>query len=72
MNDENLAADRATGFVFDDAARHALGARIHDACEFYRHGGAAWTKVQQRAMRQDFSWDDSAAHYEQLYQSLQP
>ena len=72
VNDENLAADRATGFVFDDAARHALGARIHDACEFYRHGGAAWTKVQQRAMRQDFSWDDSAAHYEQLYQGLQP
>ena len=36
VNGETLAADRATGFAFDDAARHALGARIRDACEFYQ------------------------------------
>jgi len=69
VNEGNLAADKATGFVFDDAARHALGARIREACEFYRNE-AAWTKVQRRAMLQDFSWDDSAANYEQLYRSL--
>ena len=72
VNEENLAADRATGFVFDDAARHALGARIREACEFYRNDRAAWTRVQQRAMRQDFSWDDAAANYEQLYRGLRP
>ncbi|MDR0578350.1 MAG: glycogen synthase GlgA [Candidatus Accumulibacter sp.] len=71
VNDENLAADKATGFVFGEAARHALGARIREACGFYRDGGDAWTKVQQRAMRQDFSWNDSAANYERLYRELQ-
>jgi starch synthase len=70
VNDENLAQDRATGFLFGEASRHALGTRIREACGFYRDNEPAWVKVQQRAMRQDFSWDDSAAHYEQLYGSL--
>ena len=69
VNDENLAADKATGFVFDDAARHALGARIKEACDFYGNR-VGWAQVQQRAMRQDFSWDDSARHYEELYRGL--
>ena len=69
VNDENLAAGKATGFVFDDAARHALGARIRDACVFYGNQ-ETWRKVQKRAMLQDFSWDDSAMHYEELYRSL--
>ena len=69
VTDENLAADKATGFVFDDAARHALGARIKDACAFYGNQDA-WRQVQKRAMLQDFSWDDSAMHYEELYRSL--
>jgi starch synthase len=69
-NDENLAQDRATGFVFGEASRHALGARIREACQFYRNAGPVWAKVQRRAMQQDFSWDDSAANYERLYRSL--
>ncbi|MDR2787875.1 MAG: glycogen synthase GlgA [Candidatus Accumulibacter sp.] len=70
INDETLAQDRATGFVFGEASRHALGARIREACEFYRNNGSAWEKIQRKAMRQDFSWDDSAANYEQLYRGL--
>jgi len=69
VNDDSLAADKATGFIFDDAARHALGARIRDACAFYGNQDA-WLKVQKRAMLQDFSWDDSAMHYEELYRAL--
>ena len=69
VNDDSLAADKATGFVFDDAARHALGARIRDACAFYGNQDG-WLRVQKRAMLQDFSWDDSAMHYEELYRSL--
>jgi starch synthase len=68
VNDESLAVDRATGFVFNDATRQALGARIREACGFYRNE-EAWKNVQRRGMRQNFSWDDSAANYEQLYRS---
>lgn len=66
---DNLLSDRATGFVFDDPARHALGARLREACLLYRDE-PAWQKVQRRGMLQDFSWDDSAAHYEGLYRGL--
>lgn len=66
---ESLHDGQATGFVFDDASPHALGARIRDACAFYRNR-TAWQQVQQRAMKQDFSWDDAAANYEALYHSL--
>jgi starch synthase len=69
-NEENLAADRATGFVFGEATRHALGARIREACALYRRAPADWQKIQRRAMQQDFSWDDSAANYERLYRGL--
>jgi starch synthase len=66
---DNLLSDTATGFVFDDATRHALGARIREASALYRDE-VAWQRVQRRAMAQDYSWDDSAANYEVLYRSL--
>jgi starch synthase len=68
-NPDNLQSDRATGFVFDDPARHALAARIVEACALYRDENL-WKQVQRRGMRQNFSWDDSAEHYEALYRSL--
>ena len=68
---ENLQAARATGFVFTDASHQALQACLRDACTLFRDA-AAWREVQLRGMRQDFSWDDSAANYEILYSNLLP
>lgn len=65
----NLADDSATGFVFNEANSRAIAACIHEACALYRNTDA-WRKVQLRGMAQDFSWADSAAHYETLYRSL--
>ena len=65
---ENLASDLATGFVFVDATSEAVGSCIREACALYRQP-LAWQQVQRRAMAQNFSWDDSAAHYESLYRS---
>ena len=64
-----IGADSATGFVFDDATRLALGERLREACALYENP-AIWRQLQQRAMAQDFSWDDAAAHYETLYRGL--
>ncbi len=68
-NEDNLRADRATGFVFGDASRHALAESIRSACQLYR-SPERWRAVQLRGMAQDFSWDDSAAHYIRLYRAL--
>lgn len=68
---DNLSAGRATGFSFDEPTALALGQRIREACALYRDT-VAWAQVQRCAMAQDFSWDDSAVHYEALYRSLCP
>lgn len=64
-----IASDQATGFVFDEPTRHALSARLHEACQLYRKP-ARWRQLQERAMTQHFSWDDAAGHYENLYRQL--
>ena len=66
---DNLAADRATGFVFGEATAEAVGRRVREACALYRQA-PVWQQVQRRAMAQNFSWDDSAVHYAALYRRL--
>ena len=66
---ENIELNRATGFVFEEASRYAIGERIREACLLFPDRNK-WTQIQQRAMTQDFSWNDAAAHYEALYRSL--
>jgi len=68
-SEENLANDRATGFVFDSARAPALGAAINRAVALYREP-ARWRRLVVRAMAQDFSWSSSAEHYETLYREL--
>lgn len=70
-NDENLAHDRATGFVFGAAQAPALAAGIARVCALYRDA-PRWRAVMMRAMEQDYSWNNSAEHYEQLYRKLLP
>lgn len=66
---ENLKAGVANGFTFDDANSRKLAARIVKACALYRDT-AAWRRIQQHGMAQNFSWDDSAVRYEALYRSI--
>ena len=66
---ENLRAGKATCFVFSESNGSALAARLHDACALYRDK-ATWKQLQKTGMAQDFSWNESAAHYEALYTGL--
>jgi starch synthase len=64
-----MAEKNATGFVFNDATSNALSACLAEACALYRDSDV-WRQLQRCGMEQDFSWADSAAHYEALYRSL--
>jgi len=68
--EENLKADRATGFSFDADTPSALYDTVKWALELYRTRPADFRKVVSRAMAQDWSWDRSAAEYEALYRRL--
>ena len=67
---EALAADRATGFSFVALTADALRETVLRAVTLYRDQPEAWLRLMQTGMRQDWSWDRSAAEYERLYEQL--
>jgi starch synthase len=67
---ETLAADRATGFSFVAHTVSALSATVRRALEVYREHPEQWRQLIRCGMRQDWSWDHSAAEYEKLYTML--
>ncbi len=68
-SDENLKSGHATGFVFEPAQAGALDAAIDQVVKAYRDT-ALWRRIVARAMAQDYSWSQSAEHYETLYRQL--
>jgi starch synthase len=61
-------AEHGTGFVFAWEEADAVYGTLNWAIDTYRTRPAAWLKMQRRAMRRDFSWQQSAARYAELYQ----
>lgn len=63
----SMLAETATGFVFDEPDAAALLEAIYRAIEFYQRPGVWWEKLATRGMKQDFSWNASAANYLDIY-----
>jgi starch synthase len=67
-NYDDGAADRGTGFMFQWETPEAVLGTIHWALRTYRDRKEAWRRMQERAMRTDFSWNRSATEYINLYE----
>jgi starch synthase len=57
------------GFVFKPATPRALATAIRSALKLYP-GRTIWEKFQRSGMQKDFSWENSAKRYLELYQSI--
>ena len=68
VEDADAGLTRGTGFGFDDATPEALRACCERAIAGYgnREG---WRAMQERGMRQDWSWHRAAGKYLALYES---
>ncbi|MCG7871798.1 MAG: glycogen synthase GlgA [Candidatus Thiodiazotropha lotti] len=64
-----LTNGTATGFVFDNADGNSLWGAIEHAINFYRRSGSDWDILAMTGMQQDLSWEASAQHYLELYQT---
>ncbi|MES9993612.1 MAG: glycogen synthase GlgA [Candidatus Thiodiazotropha sp.] len=64
-----LAQGSATGFVFDNADGESLWGAVEHAINFYRRSKTDWEILARTGMQQDFSWEASAQHYLELYQT---
>lgn len=68
-NPAALAAEVATGVVFDAGSAHALYEAVRRTVRLY-HDEPVWKKIQRRGMKSDVSWDTSAARYAALYANI--
>jgi starch synthase len=68
--EENLAAGAATGFSFGAYTAAALYDTVKWALKLMRDRPADFRQVVRTAMAQDWSWDRSAADYENLYRKV--
>lgn len=59
----------ATGFTFDEPTKTAFHAAVTRAVDVFRNK-RVWSRIRNRALRCDSSWDASAARYAELYQRL--
>jgi starch synthase len=67
---ESLAAGNATGFSFVARTADALFETVQRALSLYREQPDQWLRLVRTGMRQDWSWDRSAAEYERLYEKI--
>lgn len=67
---ESLQAGTATGFAFVAPQHEALLATLQRALEMYQRRPEQFLTLVRAGMRQDWSWDRSAAEYEKLYEQL--
>lgn len=65
----DVSADSRTGYLFADASVEAFNASLRQALRDIQDADA-WRAMQMRAMHQDFSWENSASQYLQLYRDL--
>lgn len=66
---ENMAEERANGFVFDEFNQQALERAIARAFALYARQ-PEWEAVRGRGMQQDLGWHNAAQQYADLYQHL--
>ncbi len=69
VNPTTLTHGTATGFVFDNADASSLWGAVEHAINFYRRSATDWEILARTGMQQDFSWEASAQHYLELYQT---
>lgn len=67
--DADASRESGTGFLFEPATSIALAKTLRRAFEVFRDR-EPWTAIQERGMRQDFSWENSAWQYADLYREL--
>ena len=59
-----------TGFSFANYNAHEMMATVRYAEQIYYDKKRDWNKIAERGMQQDFSWNNSARLYEELYESM--
>ena len=70
LTSDSLAAGAATGFSFAPYDVSALEETLRRAMEVFSQQPAVWSSLVETGMQQDWSWDNSAKQYLELYRHM--
>ncbi|MGI6085813.1 MAG: glycogen synthase, partial [Acetivibrionales bacterium] len=65
----NVYTKEGTGFTFANYNAHEMKDAVSCAIEIYRNK-EEWENLVKRCMEQDFSWQNSAMEYKNLYEEM--
>jgi len=66
----NAYTGEGTGFTFMDFSGYTLLGTIYRALDVYENQPKAWAAMVREAMNRDFSWQEPAKDYLEIYESL--
>ena len=66
----NQFTNEGTGFLFKNMSADDMAMCLLSAAEVYKNNKESWSQLQKNAMERDFSWDNAAASYIELFESL--
>ncbi|KAK7363272.1 hypothetical protein VNO77_05408 [Canavalia gladiata] len=67
VDDDAIPSQFCNGFTFVNADEQGLNGALVRAFNLWRNSPESWKQLVQRDMNIDFSWESSAAQYEELY-----
>lgn len=66
----NMQTRQGTGFEFEDCSGYWMYRKIEEAYWYYNQERDHFKQMQHNGMQMDFSWDDAARKYQDMYSSL--
>lgn len=66
MNIDQKGGETGTGFSFNDYTGQALYSTLHEAIDTFDNK-PFWKKIQRNGMKKDYSWENTAKSYVDLY-----
>lgn len=67
IDDDTIPSQFRNGFTFVNADEKGIDGALVRAINLFRDDPESWKQLVQKDMNIDFSWDSSAAQYEELY-----
>ncbi|KAK2383717.1 starch synthase 3, chloroplastic/amyloplastic [Trifolium repens] len=67
IDDDTIPSQFQNGFTFLNADEKGINGALVRAINLYQNDPESWKQLVQKDMNIDFSWDSSAAQYEELY-----
>ena len=66
----NIETRQGTGFEFEECSGDWMYKKIEEAYTYYKEYPEHFRQMQINGMKKDFSWDDAAKKYRELYESM--